>query len=249
MLAAALLLAGCGDGRQSQAFVPAAPAPAPTVASAPPVSAPPVFGTKASANTAPATSEADAAAKRSARAAHRAEHRRQVARRQLRHERNTADRAHKRAVLRELALRKQLAAAKAKNQAAQQASPPVDPKITASDVAPNTSAQHNTEARAAVVRYHELLNDRDIESCRLMTTALLHAIYGEDAAAMDRCRSTVRSLTGPVSVVIDDSAAKGTRARVHVISTIGDQDIHQALRLVLVGGTWLIDAVQRDPAS
>lgn len=255
VLAGALLLAGCGDGRQSQAFVPAEPAPTPTVASAAPVAAPPVFGTHATANAAPATGEADAdadAAKRSARAARRAEHRRQVAQRWLRHERNTADRARKRGAHRELALRRQLAAAEAKAEAKatpeRQAPAQVDPPITASDIAPNTSTQHNTEARAAVVRFHELLNDRDVESCTLMTPKLLHAIYGKDSGAMARCRSTVGSLTVPVSVVIDDSAAKGSRARVHVISRMGDMEIHQTLRLVLVSGTWLLDAVERDPA-
>lgn len=252
VLAGALLLAGCGDGRQSQAVVPVEPAPTPTVASAAPVAAPPVFGTEATANAAPATGEADAAAaKRSARATHRAEHRRQVAQRRLRHERNTAERARKRAVLRELALRRQLAVAKANVKATpqQEMAAPVDPSIAASDVPPNTAAQHNIEARAAVLRFHELLNDRDVESCTLVTSKLLHAIYGKDPGAMERCRSTVRSLTVPVSVVIDNSAAKGSRARVHVISRIGDQDIHQTLRLVLVSGSWLLDAVEHDPAS
>ena len=225
VLAGALVLAGCGSGRQSSAgFVSAEPVATPTVASAAPVVAPPAFGASSARRAAPAAAAtaATTADDADARTARRAERRRRVAQRRLRHERNAAERASKRAAARERALRRKLAAARVEP-APRPAPARGNGQITASDVLPDLDAQHASEARAAVLRWHELLDERDAEACSLMTAALLRATFGAEAGAADRCRSAIASFPGPVSVVIDDSSANGARARVHVTSTVGDQ--------------------------
>ena len=259
-LAATALLTGCSSGRDNAHVyvpdtksVPASSSPAPVVTPAPATPAPVVAG-------AAAVQPVAAPAK----ATPSAERQRKDVRKVLRKEKAAAARAHKRAAAREALLRQKLRQARedeAKAKAGQQealdlaanakpakgdASP-----VTGSDVGQVSQADRDkrseAEARASVVRFHELLDKHDTAACDLLTPRLLKSIYGEDDPAA-KCAAGVAAITGRVSVQILRSAASGRHALLDTITYYGDQSVHQGLALVLVDGTWLIDVVQRQDA-
>jgi hypothetical protein len=249
-----LLVAGCGSGRKAQVYVPETKAPvenavvqagAPVVpiVSRPVDKAPTVLGQAAQQPTDTGPAEREAKVKR-----------------ELHEERVRAEHARKRAAAREAALRTWLAQARAEaKQEADTANerPATKPSgndspIGASDVSEVSQAELNRrsdgEARAATLRFHELLDNHDARACDLLTPRLLRTYYGE-ADPLAKCRATVEAITAPVSVTIVRSYAQGGRATQEVVSRIGDSEQAQILRLVLVSGTWLLDAVDRKPAA
>ena len=265
-LVAAAALTGCNVGRDDHAFVPessvtkapvlnaAAPAAAPVVPAAPVVSGASA-GQPAAVAADPGGAAADAAAVR------KAAHQRKVARRQAREAKRREHRAQKRAAHREAVLRAKLrearrqqalAAAQQQLQSenAQSSKPKTSDKnkISASDVETQADRDRraDTEARAAVVRYHELLDHHDPAACDLLTPQMLHSFYGNDEpGATQRCRSGVQSINQRVSVQILRSAASGTNALLDTVTYMGTYSVHQGLALVLVDGTWKIDAVKQ----
>jgi hypothetical protein len=203
---------------------------------------------------------AKAAAAANLGAAAEAEKKRKQARRELREERQKAQRAAARAEEREAKLRKALRAAAKQREAEQAAAATPKPvsqaeqPITGSSVGTTTLVAERdrrsaAEARAAVVRMHELLNERDPRSCDLLTEKLLHAVYGAEDGALERCRAAVAATTFPVAVVVSESRAHGRSASVAAISKLGDSSYEQTFTLVLVQGTWLVDAIERAPAA
>lgn len=259
LAASSLAAAGCGSGKDTDAFLPADPPVAATpVAPAP--AAPVIVGgpSQEAVAGAPAMSGdvARARAADAARFAERADERRKEARRELRDEREKAERARKRAEQREAALRAALA--DARKDAREAARPvtrpapatlPAEPTIGASDVGRDLVGERNArsdaEARAAVVRQHELLDRRDTRACDLLTPAAMTAAFGAAEGALERCQAMVRALTEAVSVTIESSRADGRRATLDVVVHYGDTDLPQTLALALVGGTWMIDGAQR----
>lgn len=253
--ATSLLAAGCGTGRDTEAFLPAGSDPATPVAEAPPAPAPVVVG-------APDAAAAPEPAAGADRALTQAERERRAARRELREERGKARRARKRAAAREAFLREALSSATRRKTAAKKpaapasgsapASEPSAP-ITASDVSTRDlvaerNRRSDAEARAAVIRFHELLDRRDVRACSLLTPALLEAVHGSDRP-LERCHEAVAAITADVSVQISESRAHGARAAIAVVSRWGDNEVAQTLRLVLENGTWLIHAVERRQGS
>jgi hypothetical protein len=257
-LASTVLAAGCSAGRDTPTFgAGATPSAGAGVQAAPVTDVPPVI---VSAPDAQALRERDAAAAdatHSREIAAQARARRNAARHELRKERTKAARAHRRAAARERRLRAALGGALAPRRSTPAPSPPVSghsAPIAASDVggtdlAAERDRRSDTEARASVVRFHELLDQRDAHSCMLLTPRFLHVLYGAEDDAGSRCAEATRSIGAAVSVVIADSRAHGRRASVAVISRMGDAEVAQTLHLLLVDGTWLIDAVERQPAS
>jgi hypothetical protein len=258
-LVATVLMAGCGSGRNPPSFGAGA-TPAGAVQAAPTTQAPPVVVAGPDRKVLEERDAASAAAAAGRAAAAKAEADRKAARDALSDERAKAARARERAATREAALRQALAA-KARADKRSQADP-ASPKpvsqgsqpigasdVDGADLAAERDRRSDAEARAAVVRFHELLDERDARSCDLLTTRLLTALYGTEADALDRCRAAVRSVTSHVSVVISESRAHGRYATVAVVSRMGDSQVAQTLHLVLVDGTWLIDAIERKPAS
>lgn len=258
-LLATVLATGCGSGRDSQAFLPDA---APATASAPPAaSAVPqvvVAGPKQALVDQRDAAAADAQASREVAAKAAAD--RKAAREELRKERAKAKKLRKRAAARELALQTALLAETKKSKQSTTSGQPATPKpdrepvsapISASDTGSQLVAERNrrsdAEARAAVVRFHELLDRHDARSCDLLTDKLLKAFYGEENA-MDRCREGAASISAPVSVVIAESRTYGKVSSLAVVTKIGDQEFPQTMHLVLVDGTWLVDAVERRAA-
>lgn len=260
-VAAALFAAGCGSGRDQESFLPDAPAAAtPSVQGATAIPQVVVAGPKQEILDERDAAKANAAA--SLDSALAADEKRKATAKQLREEREKAERAHKRAARRERALEKELAAARAQDKAdkaqADRVVPDATPKpatdapITASDTGSDLIAERNKradlEARAAVLRFHELLNQRDARSCDLLTDKLLTDFYGaEDPAG--RCRAAVDAISAQVSVVIAESTTYGKASTLAVVTHIGDQDIPQTMHLLLVDGTWRLDAVERRDAS
>lgn len=249
-----VLATGCGSGRDSDAFLPDA---APATASAPPADTVPqvvVAGPRQALVEARDAAAADAQASRNAAA--EAEAKRKATRRKLRQEREKA----KRAAAREALLQAALLAETKKNKkpktpavATEVATPkpdrePVSAPISASDTGSQLIAERNrrsdAEARAAVLRFHELLDNRDVRSCDMLTEKLLTAFYGEENPA-ERCRAAASSITASVSVVIAESRTYGKVSSIAVVTKIGDQEFPQTMHLVLVDGTWLVDAVER----
>jgi hypothetical protein len=258
-LTSVALLTGCSSGRHASVYVPntkpmagaavVAPVVAPTPAPAP---APVVAGASAEQ---PAAAPAKDAKRTKAQRAHD--------RKVLRKERASAARARKRAAARQAYLRQKLNEARseeAKAKAGQQealdlaadAKPAKGDKapISASDVSDISQTERDkrsdAEARASVVRFHELLDKHDKRACDLLTPKLLHSIYGDDdPGAGQRCAAGAEGITDRVSVQILRSAASGRHALLDTVTYIGDSSIHQGLALVLVDGTWLIDVVQR----
>lgn len=258
-LSATLAAAGCGTGRETPNFG-AGPGDGPgaIVQATPAPGAPaPVIVAGADQKVLQERDAAQAAAARSREAAAKAEARRRAARRDLREERAKAARARKRAEERQALLRDALAAKAAPRRSAAPSArpaprprPAADAPIAASDVAGSQLAadrdrRSDAEARAAVVRFHELLDRRDARACDLLTPRMLAASYGEEPGAIDRCRTAAAGIDQRVSVTIDGSAARGKQAMVAVVSHLGDSEVSQVLGLVLVDGTWLIDAAQR----
>ncbi|MCW2991088.1 MAG: hypothetical protein JWM73_1682, partial [Solirubrobacterales bacterium] len=130
--------------------------------------------------------------------------------------------------------------------------PAADAPITASDTGSDLIAERNkrsdAEARAAVVRFHELLDRRDPASCDMLTPKLLTDFYGaEDPLA--RCQAAAAAISSSVSVVIAESRTYGKAATIAVVTRIGDQEFPQTMRLVLVDGSWLLAAVEARPAA
>jgi hypothetical protein len=258
---AAAALAGCNAGRDDQPFVPKTSAAPPVVNGAAPVApaapaAPVVSG--ASADPAKVV-KTDAGGASADPAVRRAEHQRKVARREAREAKAHERRAHKRAAAREAALRAKLREARRQEAetAAQQQSgsevaaskpkPSDSNSIAASDVETQAARDRraDTEARAAVVRYHELLDHHDAAACDMLTARMLESFYGDaGASATQRCRSDVQAITAQVSVEIVRSAASGRNALLDAITHVGDSSVHQGLALVLVDGTWKIDAAK-----
>lgn len=256
-LLATVLATGCGSGRDSDAFMPDA---APATASAPPAAdAVPqvvVAGPKQALVDQRNAAAAEAQASRESAAKAAAE--RKAARAELRKERARAKRLRKRAAARELVLQTALLAetkkkSKQSASAGQPATPkpdrePVSAPISASDTGSQLVAERNrrsdVEARAAVVRFHELLDKQDVRSCDMLTDRLLTAFYGEDKP-MDRCREGAAAIAADVTVVIAESRTFGKVSSLAVVTKIGDQEFPQTMHLVLVDGTWLIDAVER----
>lgn len=252
-LAAAVLAAGCGAGRQSPQFGADAASPSGRAVPAAPVTQPPpVVVAGPDRKLIAERDAAAAAAARSEQAADRAEQQRRAARRRLREERRQAAGARRRAAAREALLRRALAARREAAGAGAGAGTPSGPSapiaasdVTGSSLAADRDRRSDAESRAAVVRFHELLNARDARACDMLTPRLLEAINGSAPGALDRCRAGVRAITAPVSVVIAESRARGNRAVIAAVSRMGDREAAQTLRLVLVDGTWMIDAVER----
>jgi hypothetical protein len=202
--------------------------------------------------------KADAGGASADPAVRRAEHQRKVARREAREARAHERRARKRADAREAALRAKLREARRQEAeaAAQQSGSEVvatKPKpadtnsISASDVETQAASDRraDSEARAAVVRYHELLDHHDAAACDMLTARMLKSFYGDaGASAMQRCRSDVQAISDRVSVEIVRSAASGHNALLDAITHLGGSSVHQGLALVLVDGTWKIDAAK-----
>ncbi|MFL5844404.1 MAG: hypothetical protein ACJ762_06890 [Solirubrobacteraceae bacterium] len=251
LVAATACAAGCGSGRDSARFMPDEPVVTPSaqaatavpqVVVAAPAPAPAVGKPEPAKATPPAAKNAKAADRR------------------LREERAKARRAHRRAAAREARLRDELAAARqteghqaGEDIAAETPTPPVtrpaeDPPISASDTSDDLVTARNrrsdAEARAAVIRFHELLDRHDPASCALLTERLLTEVYGSEDP-LGRCAAAAQAISARVSVVIAESRAYGRAATIAVVTTIGDQAIPQTLRLVLTDGTWRLDAVER----
>jgi hypothetical protein len=260
VLLGTVLAAGCGSGRNTEAFLPAAEpatASAPVAASAIPQVV--VAGPKQA-----LIDERDAAAaeaKASRQAAAEADRKRQVARRELRKERAKAKRDRRRAAHREAELQSALVAAEKSKPKPASVPAPATPKparepasapITASDTGSQLVTERNrrsdAEARAAVLRFHQLLDGRDARSCDMLTAKLLAAVYGAEDT-LGRCRAAVAQIASTVSVVIAESRTSGKASSVAVVTTIGDQQFPQTMHLVLVDGSWLFDAVERRPAA
>lgn len=249
---AALLAAGCGSGRDSSAFLPDDP---PAVRSAAPaqreIPQVVVAGPKQA-----LIDERDAAAadaRNSRAAALAAEERRRSARRELRDEREKSRLQRRRAAAREEKLAGALVAVRRRIRDTDLATPTPrvnepDPPITASDDGSDLIAERDrrsdAEVRAAVLRFHELLDRRDVRSCELLTERLLVAIHGAEDP-LGRCRAAVSSISEPVAVTIAESRTRGRVSSVAVITRIGEQEFAQTMRLVLVDGTWLFDDVER----
>lgn len=264
-LGASAAVAGCGTGRGNPTFGadPSAPGASGVQAAAPapaPQPAAPVVIAGPDQKVVAERDAASAAAARSADAAAKAEQRRKDAAKELEDERAKAARARRRAAAREAFLRQALAAqAKARQRApATQAAtsgpavatPQHSAPISASDTSGNDliadrDRRSDAESRAAVVRFHELLDARDARACDMLSPRMLTSVYGTDPGAIDRCRAGVEAIDQRVSVVIAESRAHGKRAVIAVVSRLGDTEVRQTLRLVLVDGTWLIDGAQR----
>jgi hypothetical protein len=254
---AAAMLTGCSAGRDDSPFVPDTQSTpqAPVVSGAAPVApaAVPVAPVVSGSSTAEAATVDAATAEHAVR---KAQHQRKVARRVEREAKARARRAHKRAQAREDALRAKLREARreeaeaAAQQSQSESSRPTtsdDNKISGASVetAADRDRRADSEARAAVVRYHELLDHRDGAACDLLTPKLLRSFYGNDDGAAERCRAGVESITTRVSVQIERSAASGPNALLDTITYVGENSVHQGLALVLIDGTWKIDAVKQ----
>jgi hypothetical protein len=260
LAALATTAAGCGSGRDTEAFLPDDP---PATAQAPSAPAPPAAPVVIAGPQEDVVRERDAASAEAARqraAAEREETRRRAARKEAREERATARRARRRALAREEVLRDALRDARRRRASApivtslQPATrPQASAPITASDVGGSLAAERNrrstAEARAAVLRFHDLLDAHDARACDLLTPRLLAATYGAAAGAADRCREAVARTTWDVSATLGESAAQGRYASVAVVSRVDGTEVPQTLRLLLVNGTWMLDAVERKPAS
>ena len=254
--AAALTATGCGSGKDTDAFLPTDP-PVSAAPSVPPAAAAPVIVGGPSEEI---VAERDLAATQAAgaiTAAQEADERRKEASRELREEREKAERARERHQARQERLRKALAEAR-KDEGADAARPaarpaPAAPKpqatIGASDVGRDLTDERNArsdaEARAAVIRFHELLDRRDAGSCELLTQVALDALYGTEPGAIDRCRAMVGALSEAVSVTIEASRADRDRALLDIVVHYGETDLPQTMALVLVDGTWKIAAAAR----
>jgi hypothetical protein len=261
-IVAVLFAAGCGSGRDKSAFLPDTPAATPNVQGATAIPQVVVAGPKQEILDERDAAKASAAA--SLDSALAADDKRKATAKKLHDEREKAQGAHKRAVRREHALEKQLAEAEAARKAAAKANadrdvaagptpkPAADAPITASDTGADLVAERNKrsdlEARAAVLRFHELLDHRDARSCDLLTDKLMTDFYGaEDPEG--RCRAAVEAIDAEVSVVIAESTTYAKTSTLAVVTHIGDQEIPQTMHLVLVDGTWELDAVERRDAS
>ena len=256
-LVAAAMLAGCSAGRDDSPFIPDTQSTpqAPPVVGAAPVAPAAVPATPAVPVTGQSVVTDTAAADRAVR---RAEHQRKVARREEREAKASKRRAAKRAAKREAVLRAKLrearrqealaAAERAEAQAKPQTKPSTGNKISGSSVETKASrdARADMEARAAVVRYHALLDQRDPAACDLLTPKMLHSFYGADEpGATERCRAGVEGIDQRVNVQILRSAASGPNALLDTVTYIGETSIHQGLAMALVDGTWKIDVVKR----
>lgn len=255
-IALAGLVSGCSSGRQqAQVYVPETQTP--TVAQAAPAPILPVVTEEEPASaTAPApagTAAEEAADKR------RDARERREARRELREERARAARARKRAEAREEALRIQLSEARRRTEGAgtvAAAPAPAEPSapITASDVSEaqplERNARSEAEARAAVVRFHQLLDNRNSVACWMLTPRMLETYYGKDqTAALHRCRDAVHAIQGKVSVTVTAVEAEGRQATLDVVTRQGDAEQAQTLSMRLVDGSWLLDTVEAKPSS
>lgn len=266
-IVAAAALAGCSAGRDDHPFVPSASVTpkAPVVSAAAPAAtavvpaAPVVSG--ASVGQAPAVGADPGGAVADDAALRKAKHQRKVARREERDAKARERRAHKRAVHREAVLRAKLREARrqqaltaAQEQMQSENSQSSKPKtsdnnkISASDVETQADRDRraDTEARAAVVRYHELLDHHDAAACGLLTANMLHSFYGDDdPGATQRCESAAQSINQRVSVQILRSAASGDHALIDAMTYVGTYSVHQGLALVNDNGTWKIDVVKQ----
>lgn len=241
LVSAALLAAGCGSGRDTAAFMPDG-APAAESAEPAPREIPQVVVA------APKQALVD---ERAAAAA--AAERRKAARRRLREERERAQR--ERAAAREdqpsaapVAARRKLPATDTDTATPEPQVSEPDPPIATSDTGQDLIAERDrrsdAEARAAVLRFHELVDRRDVRSCDLLTRRLLVSTYGTEDP-LGRCRAAVSSLADPVAVTIAESRTHGRASSVAVVTRVGDQEYPQTMHLVLVDGTWLVDRVER----
>jgi len=258
VLVSTVLAAGCGSGRDSEAFLPDETA---TTAPAAPREIPQVVvaGPKQALLDERDAAAADAQDSRAAAVA--ADARRKAARRELREERAKSRRVSKRAGTRETKLKAALVTAREKKRAGEksEAAAPEpqtnepDAPITASDTTgkdliAERNRRSDAEARAAVLRFHELLDRRDVRSCDLLTEKLLLKIYGTEDP-MARCHAAVAAISSSVSGVITDSRTNGKASSVGVITRIGEQEQSHTMHLVLVDGTWLFDDVERRTES
>lgn len=250
--ATAAVLGGCADGRSDEPLTRAAAAAPQRVAAAPAVAAPAprppadaaiaTIGSGAGGTAAApaASTAADAAASTAADAvAARAHRRAQRARLALREER-------KRAKAREKRLRSRLATARRQRaeRASSQKAPA--PQISASDVgapAPVTEDPDVLSARSQVIAFHRLLDRRAPSACDLMTPRLLADRYGPGDAA-GRCRAAVETIDARVRGRVLAAAARDGIVHVRVRSQMGAYARVQDIDLVLVGGTWRIDALR-----
>jgi hypothetical protein len=257
LIAGTALSAGCGSGRDTEAFLtpgagdaPAAVVPAPEPA--------PVVIAGPDQEVLDERDAAKASAAANLTAAEQAEKKRKAARRELREEREKAERARKRAAARETTLREALADAAERRRVAAQAEsatpkPQADAPISGSSVEGATlqadrDRRSTAEARAAVIRLHELLDARDARACDVITPKLLSATYGAQDGALERCRAAIASITSDVRVVIARTEAHGKRATVGMVTRMFDTDVFQTMHLVLVDGTWMVDRIERQPS-
>lgn len=249
-----LAAAGCGSGKDTEAFLGSGVAKTPVAAPAEPA---PVIIAGPDTKVVEERDAAKAAAAADRDAAAKADRERRQARRELREERDRARRAAERAARREARLRRALRVA-ARRRAAEEAAATPRPQnggakpdsISGSSTGPaplvaERDRRSAAEARAAVVRMHELLDNRDIRACDVLTEKLLEQVYGSEEGALDRCRAAAAATDFPVGVTIADARAHGRSASVAAVSRLGDNEIEQTFRLVLVNGTWLIDAIER----
>jgi hypothetical protein len=244
--AAALPLAGCSAGRSNPGF---GADETQTVTVNHQVGAPPVISAAptggAAAATAPVTARDTASDKDVAKRLEKAQKRAKHADRALRHERRRAAAARKRAAAREHKLRHQLESVHVKGtHVNHRATRPQRPApIHGSDV--TTVDPDVAAARSQVTTFHRLLNQHDPAACDFLTTRLLNAYYGPDPdQAPARCRATVQDLHGHVGVRIESVQAHDGVVRVRAVSLMDKTARRQTLVLTLVGGQWLIDAVQ-----
>lgn len=113
--------------------------------------------------------------------------------------------------------------------------------------APAAVPSADAAARAAVLAFHRLLDERDPGACDLLTAAYARASFGGDTdAAFAQCRATAQAITVPVRARITGSGPEPGGRTVDVVSHVGTVVRRQTMHLVLEGGEWLINSAEPD---
>lgn len=121
------------------------------------------------------------------------------------------------------------------------------PRTSDTAGAHTTAATPDAEARATVLDFHRLLDERDPGACDLLTARYARATFGGDTdAAFAQCRATTQALTVRVSARITGSGAEAGGRVVDAVSHVGRVTRRQAFHLVHQDGEWLIDSAQPD---
>lgn len=255
-LLSTVLAAGCGSGRDAEAFLPDEPA---TPAGAPPaqseVPQPVVAGSGQVPFDEDDAAASDARDGRAAAVAAKAGP--EAARRAPGADQAESGRVNERAAAGEANPQGAAGERGSDGGAERPAAPRPDPDTadvprtgsdTGADLMAERDRRSDAEARAAVLRFHELLDRRDVRACDLLTQKLLVEIHGNEDP-LGRCRAAVSSISSAVTVTIAESRTRGRASSVAVITRIGEQEYPRTMHLVLVDGTWLFDAVERRSAS